>query len=287
MTYWAERLTPAMDEAVLARIPPEVPRWKVGYWEFQRALTATYIVPWLERRGALPREGRLLEVGAGEGGCLTALTEATGLPGVGVELSESRTHTARAIAAARGDASLSFQSGDITSQEVAETLPAPFALVLLRDVIEHVHEPARALANVASLLAPGGYAVVSFPPYPSPFGAHQQILGPRWLKLPWIQLLPGFPWLVAKGEPREGVVREILDIRRCGLTMHAFERAARAAPLRIVERRAYLLRPAFRFRYGMKPVSGGWIGSVPLLRELVTTGVWYLLAHAGDAPNSA
>ena len=34
----------------------------------------------------------------------------------------------------------------------------------------------------------------------APFGAHQQVLGPAWLRVPWLQVLPFFSALVRRGD---------------------------------------------------------------------------------------
>jgi SAM-dependent methyltransferase len=55
---------------------------------------------------------------------------------------------------------LNFPSFDICT---ADSLDSTFDVVFCEQVLEHVPDPARALANIRALLRPGGLAVVSVP----------------------------------------------------------------------------------------------------------------------------
>jgi SAM-dependent methyltransferase len=268
-----------MDAERLARIPEEIPRWRVAYWEYQRDLCQRDIVPFLRARGALDGVEAILEVGCAEAGCLTALAKETDAEAVGVELSDGRFEFARAINEATDGPPLELRQGDITLASTLEGLEGRFDLVLLRDVIEHIEHPdlPAALDNCARTLKPGGHMMVTFPPYYSPFGAHQQVLSRRPLQLPWIQLSPAFLPLVERFETRDGNVREMKSLARCSLTLRRFERAVRESPLDIVAEEHFLLRPAFRDRYGLPVVRSGPLGRVPLVRELVSTASWFLM----------
>ena len=281
MSYWAERRTPSLPAETIAAIPEDVPRWKVAYWQFQHALTMDHIIPFLERHGALPTTGRILEVGAGEGGCLAALSTRTGLPGVGMELSAPRAELGARLNAALGHTRLTIGSGDITRADDVRALGGPFSLILLRDVIEHVEGRPAAFDHLHDLTAPGGHALFTFPPYHSPFGGHQQISSRAGLRVPWIQNLPFFPAMLRAWE-NEGKTRELLSIRRCSLTIGAFDRETRAAGFTVAARRTYLLRPAFCYRYGTPALGAGLLGAIPGLRELCTSAAWVLLRRGDE-----
>lgn len=285
MSYWAERRMPTLPETTLRRVPDDIARWKVAYWQFQHALTNEHIIPFLAAHAALPRASRILEVGAGEGGCLAALTAHTGLPGDGLELSPPRAELGARLNAALGYVNVSLHAGNIARMEELGDLTPPYALVLLRDVIEHVEERDPGMQNLFALTAPGGHALFTFPPYYSAYGGHQQIATRRLLKAPWIQNLPFFPSLLRACEPNAGTVDELMSIRRCRLTITAFERSARAAGFCIVSRKLYLSRPAFRYRYATPIVAAGLLGRIRGVRELLTTGAWYLLRRP-PAPSS-
>jgi 2-polyprenyl-3-methyl-5-hydroxy-6-metoxy-1,4-benzoquinol methylase len=96
---------------------------------------------------------RICDVGCGEGSLLAALHRAhPGAELAGIEISEN----AAALARRR------FPRAAITVADIAATaLVRTFDLVVSADVIEHIAEDARALANMAAMLAPGGRLVVA------------------------------------------------------------------------------------------------------------------------------
>jgi len=283
VSYWAEKRVPSMSTDELARVPDDIPRWKVAYWQFQFAMTERYILPFLHETGAVPGEGRVLEVGAGEGGCLAALSDATRLPADGLELSAPRAELGTRLNEALGRDRMRIAVGDISDPACLSKLSPPYTLMLLRDVIEHVEAFDAALDNCARLLAPGGVLLFVFPPYLSPFGAHQQILSRAVLRLPWLQLLPGFLGLVRRLEPVPGKREEIEGLSRCRLTIAKMESALKNVPFDRHATRHYLLRPVFRYRYGLPVISASVLGRMPGLRELVVTGSWYLLRRRDGA----
>lgn len=279
MAHWARSRIPTLPKAQLDRIPSHVEAWQVAYWQLQHELTQRHIIPYLVRWDALPSEGRILEVGSAHAGCLGALCDATGLGGDGIELSDERFEIAQAIDGALGDGRLRLAVGDITAPAILEGRRDRYSLILLRDVIEHIEAPHldAALLHCAAMLAPGGHIFLSFPPYYSPFGAHQQILGRRSQSFPFAQLIPGFIGRVRRGEADPNKVAEMESLDRCSLTLGRFERALSRTSLARIDRCLFALRPVFELRYGLRPLGAGLIAHLPVVRELFTTGAWYLL----------
>jgi len=276
--YWATKLTPTLDRETLARLD-DVPPWRVGYFEMQRTLGRTHLVPLLSRLSLLPETGRVLEVGPSEGGVLASLVENSAREGIGVELSASRTEVAQKIARALS-LPITLTSGDVTSRGLVTELGAPFDIVLFRDVIEHIPRLDAALENARALTRDDGCLVFAFPPYWSPFGAHQQIATHRALRVPWVQLSPLYRALVRTFEPDDEKRGELLELRDVALTLSRFERALARHRLTIVDRAHYLSRPIFTVRWGIPTVGAGLLGHLPLVRELVVTGAWYVVRRA-------
>jgi SAM-dependent methyltransferase len=80
---------------------------------------------------------------------------------IGVEVRDEMVRLGTRFAAER-DSNASFDIG------TAERIPLPadaVDLVLMNDVMEHVLDPAAALAETARVLRPGGSLIVVFPPY--------------------------------------------------------------------------------------------------------------------------
>jgi SAM-dependent methyltransferase len=100
----------------------------------------------LVRAAFFPLEGRVLDLGCGEGATLYHLGEPEGATGVDlfeekIAFARGRLPKCRFVAASALD--LPFDKGS-------------FDHVLVRDVIHHIPEPARLMDEVARVLAPGG-----------------------------------------------------------------------------------------------------------------------------------
>jgi hypothetical protein len=55
-----------------------------------------------------------------------------------------------------------------------------------------------------------------------------------------------------------------------------FEEYVRESGLKILKKKLYLISPN-HIRFGLTPVSAGVVGEIPLLQELLVSGVVYLL----------
>jgi SAM-dependent methyltransferase len=244
----------------------------------QYRLAEQFLVPFLRDHGALPTTGRVLEVGPSEAGCLAFLHEVTKLPGDGIELSSERFFVARAINDALSDGSLALFVGDITNRASLASLTPPYTLILLRDVIEHIEAQNRegALRNCMELLAPGGHILFTFPPYYSPFGAHQQILSSTLLRLPWLQLNPLFLPMVRFFERDKDKCREMESLARCALTVDGFEGEMAGLDAELVDKELFLSRPVFKLRYGLPVLRPRFVTDYRFARDWLVTGAWYL-----------
>jgi 2-polyprenyl-3-methyl-5-hydroxy-6-metoxy-1,4-benzoquinol methylase len=67
-----------------------------------------------------------------------------------------------------------FVGKDIYLVEAAE-LDGLFDIIVMKDVIEHIHDQSRLLARLKDFLKPNGVVFFGFPPWQMPFGGHQQI----------------------------------------------------------------------------------------------------------------
>ena len=109
---------------------------------------------------ALPEGSRGLDVGCGVGLYALWLAEAVGPRGhvLGVEPSEERVAEARALVGGQLPTSrLEFREGDATKLELAD---GTVDWVWCGDVLHHVQDTARALAEFTRVLKPGGRVVV-------------------------------------------------------------------------------------------------------------------------------
>jgi len=230
-----------------------------AYRRYQERIASQVIVPSLARDGIALAGNRLLDVGCGTGGMMPVWRE-NGADPVGVDTDVARLKGLPEACVA----------GDVLSLPFADE---SFRIVVAHDCLEHVGETARALAEIARVLSPVGVAFVTFPPFFSAYGAHQHA-SPTFAKFfPFGHLLPARLWLALAGH---GPYRKMFA-KLSRLSMSRFERAVPAAGLRVRTRRAFLVRPEVALRWRVPAVPAPLVAAVPLLRELVVTGVFYLL----------
>ena len=104
-------------------------------------------------RACLPPGGRVLDIGCGSGVLLAKLAGHAGYR-AGVELSA----TAAAAAARVADQVVNLPvDGDLPFA------PGSFDVVVCADVLEHLPDPAAALASVSTFCRPGGAVIISVP----------------------------------------------------------------------------------------------------------------------------
>ncbi|MBD3367075.1 MAG: methyltransferase domain-containing protein [Candidatus Eisenbacteria bacterium] len=226
--------------------------WAEYYSAYQRALAKRFLMPFLRESGVTHEGRRVLDLGCGDGGCTAAFAE-DAASCVGVDIDEFPWPQRP---------NLEFVQGDVLDPELANTLSGRFDLVLIRDVIEHVEDKPTLMEHAIGALDGSGHILITFPPYYSPFGAHQQVeLRESSVRYaPYMHAHPG-----------------LRHIARTRMTIGAFERLVPGAGAEIVARRLFVSRPSFELRYGIPVVRFPfpWFRG---LREVICSGAYYLLA---------
>ena len=168
-----------------------------------------------------------------------------------------------------------------------EETASRFDLVVLHDVLEHIPDVVGALQQVTKLVRPCVFLFISFPPYYSAFGGHQQLARGRSRVIPFIHLLPerAFFRLAHPGDQEymssQDSLADMVSVRRSRLTLRKIERALSRTPLSWVDRELFVIRPEYGVRYGLKTRSARGLGKVPGLREFVINGAFYLAQRRG------
>lgn len=247
------------------------------YFGYQYGLGHEYLVPYLKSKGVELNGARICEIGCGEGGVLAAFAQEGASEVLGIDIRQLAIDSA-AKAFDAMSIKADFAIHDITNQAVPEKWHEHFDFVTLRDVIEHLHDTEKSLRNVMEFVKPGGWIYIVFPPYYSPYGAHQHLLDNTMGKLPFIQLLPdGMFSKSYKGARLAIDVEEVSSLREIRLTIDKFRRAAKNARLEIVNEELYFLRPVFKMKFGLPAIKANFLKAVPGIRELAALEASYLL----------
>ncbi|OSZ79949.1 SAM-dependent methyltransferase [Chitinophagaceae bacterium IBVUCB2] len=253
------------------------------YFDIQVLNAEKYVIPFIEERFPIKPGMRVLEIGCGEGGVLKAFIN-KGCVGVGVELDAPRIVDAQQflpedIAAGR----LKFVTKDIYKVDTEKDFDGLFDIIVLKDVIEHIHDQAKLIGwmknflNPATADKPGGIVFFGFPPWYMPFGGHQQICKSKISRLPYIHLLPRFMYRAILKNRKENV-EEMMEIRDTGISIERFERICKKEGYNFFHIRHYLLNPIYEWKFGWKPRKQiGIIKAIPFIRNFFTTCVYYII----------
>ncbi|MBI3139307.1 MAG: class I SAM-dependent methyltransferase [Sphingobacteriales bacterium] len=247
------------------------------YFDIQVLNAEKYVLPFIMESFLLRPGMRVLEIGCGEGGVLKAFIN-RGCEAVGVELDAPRVEHAKEflpddIAAGH----LHFVVKDIYLVDIEKDFNGLFDIILLKDVIEHIHDQARLIGWMKKFLKPGGIIFFGFPPWYMPFGGHQQICKSKLSRLPYIHLLPKslYRWILKN---RKENVEEMMEIRETGISIERFEKICRQEGYRFLGTRHYLLNPIYEWKFGWKPrKQAGLIKAIPFFRNFLTTCVYYII----------
>lgn len=241
----------------------------------------TYVLPFIQSAFQLPEKARVLEIGCAEGGVLKAFTE-LGHQCIGIELSPSRVELANQFMAEEVAAGkIEFISRNIYDIDPNVDLDFRFDLIILKDVIEHIHEQEKFIPKLKDLLAPGGVVFFGFPPWYMPYGGHQQICKNKFLSLlPYYHLLPMPIYkgtLKVFGETPQRIA-DLVEIKETGISIERFERLVKQNGFTIPKKTHYFINPIYSYKFGLKVRKQlGIISAIPFLRNFLTTAVYYLI----------
>jgi len=250
------------------------------YYDHQTFNCRDYVIPFIEEGWKLPENARVLEIGCGEGGVMKAFTN-KGCQCIGVELEDQKLNIARELAAEDiASGKLQLSNKNIYDTDFEAEL-GTFDLIVLKDVIEHIHDQPRLMNEMKRLLKPNGHIFFGFPPWQMPFGGHQQIAPQKLLStLPYYHLLPmGIykAFLKAFGADKK-LVDDLVEIKETGISLERFERIAKQTGYKTVNKTLFLFNPIYKYKFGLTPRKQfPLLRSIPWIRNFYTTCGFYLL----------
>lgn len=254
---------------------------KKRYFKIQREVTEDYIIPFLKDKMDLKQPINVLEIGCAEAGVLKAFTN-LGHRTTGIELLPQRVENAkRFMEKELEEKKVNFIVRNIYDIDTEKDLPFKYDLVILKDVIEHIHEQYKFLAIVRNFLNPGGHIFFAFPPWQMPFGGHQQVCKNKFLsKLPYFHLLPKFLYkgvLSLFGETEKSI-ENLLEIKETGISIEYFEKLIKQSNFEVCKKQHFLFNPIYKYKFGINPrTQFTFLQKIPYLRNFFTMGVYYLV----------
>jgi SAM-dependent methyltransferase len=252
------------------------------YFKEQAYTTHKYIIPFVGVDFVNTYVQQVLEVGCGEGGGLLPFLD-KGITVTGVELGGNKVENARKFLTDHPNVDkLSLVCDNIFNFST----PSKFDLIIVRDVVEHIHPQQPFIAFLQNLLTEKGRLFFAFPPWQNPFGGHQQICKGKILShLPFFHLLPAnlYKKVLQWGGESARTIDDLLEIKQTGVTIERFQKIVKESSFCIVKEAYYFINPNYEIKFGMKPREAfRCLSSIPGLRNYVVTSYYCVLVKQKD-----
>ena len=248
------------------------------YFDIQVQNTVEHVLPFIGEVKTVQKGMRVLEIGCGEAGVLKPFLE-LGCDAVGVEFDVIRFEMPKELLWNYiSNGQLKLIEKDIFRVDIDGELGGKFDIIILKDVIEHIHDQPKLITDLKQFLKPEGCIFFGFPPWQMPFGGHQQLNKNKFLgALPYYHLLPQniYKWMIKLGN---GPVEELMEIRKTKISIENFEKISAECGYEIINKKHYLINPIYQFKFGLQARTQlSFISKIPWFRNFVTTCVYYLI----------
>lgn len=250
---------------------------RLQYFKEQAYTTETYIVPLIEQHLPLKENLHVLEIGCGEGGNMLPFLD-RGCNVTGVDLASNKLENAGKFYQDHPNKqNLTLINQDI--YDIKEDLK--FDLIIMRDVLEHIHNQEKFMGYVKRFMKPNTLFFLGFPPWQNPFGGHQQICQSSFLsKLPYFHILPmGVYTALLKifNEPQLQI-DSLVEIKETGITIERFKKIIKNQRYSVLQEQFYFINPNYEIKFNLKPRKQ-WaiINKAPFIRNFLITTCYYLL----------
>ncbi len=250
------------------------------YINEQALSTERHIVPFIEKIKKVQNGMQVLEIGCGEAGNLKPFLD-RGCFCTGVDFSKPKIEKAKTYYSGhKFSANITLISDDIYN---TNEFDSKFDLIILRDVIEHIHDQDKFLNLMKKLMAPGGVAFFAFPPWQNPFGGHQQICENKFLSvLPYYHLLPRsvYKFVLQLFGESKNKIETLLEIKETGISIERFERILTKNKYSQMLKTLYLINPNYEIKFGLKPRKlNTLLAKIPYIRNYFASCGYYLIGR--------
>jgi len=243
----------------------------------QKMVCEESIIPFIEKVYPTNSDAKVLEIGCGTSGVLSAFLD-RGHKGFGVDLDKYSLDYAREkLSDFIESKQLTLINKDIYTIDFESEYQVKFDIIILKDVIEHIHGHEKLLRKIQTFLAPSGVVFIGFPPWQMPFGGHQQICRSKFLsRLPYFHLLPTPLYKCILKMFKEGT-EHLCELKETGISIEQFEKLAKKTDYKIINRDFYFINPIYKHKFKIKErKQSAFINSIPYFRNFLTTCAYYL-----------
>jgi len=250
------------------------------YFKEQSYTTKKYVIPYIESIKPIDESMRILEIGCGEGGNMKPFLD-MGCTVVGVDIHTKGIQLAENFYSNHPfKKNLTLINNDIF--DVKEDMKA-FDIIILRDVLEHIHNQEAFLNYAKSFLKNDGLFFIAFPPWQNPFGGHQQVLSSKILShLPYFHILPKpILTLLLKIFGESKSIQGMLELVDTGISIERYKKIIRTEKYRILKQTYWFINPNYEIKFNLKPREQLKIlSSIPYFRNYVTTAYYSVISKS-------
>mgnify|MGYP001185155334 FL=1 len=244
--------------------------WKEYYFEYQKSLAEHYYIPFFQKNKIELENKHILEIGCGNGGFINAFGRFSDNC-VGFDLKNLQWKKTN----------VKYHKLDVFDDELINKIDSKFDIIILRDVVEHLdNSQTNKLFNQIQKLSNSNTVVlITFPPFYSPFGLHQQVLLESILRfIPYLSSIPKslIKVLIENDKNKDGIA-ELLSLYESKKTISMFYKLLSQNYYNILDEEFFYVRPSHEIRYGIKTIKSRLIQHIPLLREIFITGTIFLI----------
>lgn len=236
--------------------------------------SADYFIPFLKDLVNLTRGVNILEIGCGEGGNLYPFA-LNGCKVTGIDRSEKKISDAKLFFEKNG-VSGEFERVDFFEFKSSEQ----FDIVIVNDVIEHIYDKDIFFKNLNNIIDSKTIVFWGFPAWVMPFGGHQQICkSPILSKIPYIHLFPKavYSMFLKAFKENDDCVNELLDIKRCGISIEGFEKLCQENNHSILKKKLWVINPHYKIKFGLVPISiPKNVANIKYVMNFMSTGCFYV-----------
>lgn len=253
---------------------------KDTYFKEQEYTTEKYVIPFVNEHLKVDKNIHVLEIGCGEAGNLKPFVD-LGCRVMGVDLNREKVQYAKDYYANHPNTSnVKLVVEDIYN--MVDEFKEEFDLIILRDVIEHIHNQEKFMSCLKNFVKPAGKIFFGFPPWQNPFGGHQQVCRSKILSVtPFFHLLPVplYKGVLKLFCESKAAIDDLLEIKETGISIERFERILEKENWHIDKKTFFFINPNYEIKFGLKPRNAfGFISAIPVLRNFFTTACYYLIS---------